>query len=93
MLIYVDLFSDRMRATTNIQSHGFGVVAIDRMEKGSGDRAALVELAEEFDMPTCAIATIDEVVEALRGRELDGREILGPDDLERIRLYRETYGA
>ncbi len=81
-----------LRATARIELAGL-VVAIDRMERGSGERAALAELAEEFSMPTCAIVTIDEVVEALRGREFDGREILRADDLLRIERYREKYGA
>jgi len=81
-----------LRGVADVKLAGL-LVAVDRMERGRGERAALAELALEFDMPCCAIASIDEVVEALRGREFDGREILGADDLERIRLYREAYGA
>ena len=81
-----------LRGVADVELAGL-VVAVDRMERGQGERAALAELALEFDMPCRAIATIDQVVEALRGRELGGREILGSDDLERIRLYREAYGA
>ncbi|MAB78903.1 MAG: orotate phosphoribosyltransferase [Planctomycetes bacterium] len=84
----VALLSD----TARIELAGL-VVAIDRMERGLGEKSALCELAEEFSMFTCAIVTIDEVVEVLASREIDGRALLDGELLERIRRYRAQYGA
>lgn len=62
------------------------VVSVNRQERGTGERTALAELAEEFSMPTHAIVTLDEILEHLGGR-------LGPEDRERIAAYRAQYGA
>ena len=69
------------------------VVSVDRQERGQGEESALDELAREFSVRTFAIVTIDEVVEHLRGRELDGRAALDEELLARIAEYRAAYGA
>ena len=81
-----------LRRTAHVELAGL-VVAVDRQERGSGGEAALSELSPEFSMPTGAIVTIDEVVESLRDRQVGGRSVLGPADLERIAAYRAEYGA
>lgn len=69
------------------------VVAVDRQERGRGEASALAEIAAEFGMPTFAIVTMDEIVEHLTGREIDGRLVLDEARLEAIRVYREAHGA
>lgn len=69
------------------------VVSVDRQERGTGDRAALAEVGEAFQMPTFAIVTLAEIVDYLSGREIDGAIPLGPQDAERIAAYRAKYGA
>jgi len=81
-----------LRAAADIRLAGL-VVSVDRQERGTGERSALAEIAEEFAMPTFAIVTLDEVVEHLAGRELDGRVVLGEAELARIEAYRTEYGA
>ncbi len=81
-----------LRAAADVRLAGL-VVSVDRMERGRGDRPALVELAEEFEMPTFAIVTLDDVVEHLAGREIDGRVLLDDELLGRIEAYRAQYGA
>ncbi len=39
------------------------IVSVDRMERGTGDKAALVQVSEDFAMPTCAIVTVQEIIE------------------------------
>ena len=63
------------------------------MERGAGEKSALAEVAAEFGVRTFAIVTIDEVVQHLEGREIDGRLPIDSETLERIREYRSTYGA
>ena len=52
-----------LRAAAAVELAGL-VVSVDRQERASdtSERTALVELAEEFGMPTAAIVTIDEVL-------------------------------
>ncbi len=69
------------------------IVSVDRQEKGQGDQSALAEIAEHYTMPTRAIVTLDELVEHLSGREIDGRIVLDAPTAERIDAYRAEYGA
>lgn len=80
-----------LRAAANIELAGL-VVSVDRMERGTGDRAALVEIAETWEMPSFAIVTIEEIMQYLRGREVDGRVVLDDDIFERMVAYRAEYG-
>ncbi|MEQ1895594.1 MAG: orotate phosphoribosyltransferase [Planctomycetota bacterium] len=76
-----------LRAAAKIQLAGL-VVAVDRQERGSGEKSALAELEAEFGMPCFAIATIDEIVATL----VDERR-LTPELLARIQAYRTQYGG
>jgi orotate phosphoribosyltransferase len=69
------------------------VVSVDRMERGRGSESALAELAHELAMPTFAIVTIDEIVDDLGNREVDGRVLIDAPTRERVRAYRAEYGA
>ena len=82
-----------LRARADIQLQGL-VVGVDRRERGTRDDvSALDELAEDLDMTTVSLATIDDIVERLAGRAVDGRQPLTSDDLRRIQRYREEYGV
>ncbi len=81
-----------MRASADIDLAGL-IVSVDRQERGTGERSALDEIAEEFAMPTRAIVTLDEVVEHLADREIDGKVVLDGPTVERIDAYRAEYGA
>jgi len=81
-----------LRAAANVELAGL-VVSVDRMERGRGELNALAELEAAYGMPAVAIVTIDEVVEHLRNRPVDGR-ILVTDALhERVLAYRRAYGG
>jgi len=69
------------------------IVSVDRMERGTGDRSALAELADEFGIASFAIVTLDEVIAHLRGRMIDGVVTLDEAKLEKITEYRRQYGA
>lgn len=69
------------------------VVGVDRRERGTReDVTALDELADELGITTVALATIDDVIAHLAGREIDGRTILSDADLARITAYRAEHG-
>ncbi|NQU43134.1 orotate phosphoribosyltransferase [bacterium] len=69
------------------------VVSVDRQEKGQTDRSALSEIAANYNVKTLAIVTLDEIVDYLKRREIDGRVLLDEEILGRIDAYRAQYGA
>ena len=81
-----------MRAVADVALAGL-IVSVDRQERGTGPRSALTEIADQFAMPARAIVTLDEVVEHLGGRDIDGRVVLDEQTIDRIGAYRAEYGA
>ena len=70
------------------------IVSVDRMEKsGNSDKNALVELSQEFTMQTGSIVSIEEIVEYLHNREIDGKVLIDGVMKTSIENYREKYGA
>ena len=82
----------KLRAAADVTLAGL-IVSVDRQERGRGERSALSELADEFAMPTFAIVTVEEVMEHLHGRELDGRVVLDDRLHAAMLAYRAEYGA
>ena len=66
---------------------GAAIVAVDRQERGRGEKTTLVELREELGVDVRAIVTIREVVDFLHGREIDGKVVLDDAARERIEAY------
>lgn len=69
------------------------IISVDRMEKGQGEQSALTELKEKFDMKTCAIVTMEEVVNYLYNKEINGRILIDDEMKQRIEEYYKIYGA
>ena len=63
------------------------VVAIDRQERGTGDRSAVQQVEQELGVDVHAIVTLDDVVEYV---ESTGAHA---EHLDAIRAYRDEYGA
>ncbi len=82
----------KLRAAADVRLAGL-LVSVDRRERGTGARAALDELADEFAMPCHAIVTIHEVLEHLHGREVAGRVHVDDDVRARATDYLAQYGA
>ena len=74
-----------LRAAADVTLAGL-IVSVNRMERGTTDRTALAELADEFSMPTRSIVDLDEILDHLGAR-------LGSDHRGRISAYRAEYGA
>ncbi len=72
-----------LRAQADVTLAGL-VVSVDRGERGVDERSALEALAEEFDMPTFAIATVHDIM-AEAG--------LPDDQLRAMEIYLDRYGA
>ena len=69
------------------------VVSVDRMERGKGEKSALVEISETYGFPTAAIVTMAEVVEHLYNRPYNGKVYIDDTLKAAIDAYYEQYGA
>jgi orotate phosphoribosyltransferase len=69
------------------------IIAVDRMERGQGQRTALAELRDLHGFTTGAIVTMAEVVEYLFNRTVDGRVLIDGAMKSRIEDYYRQYGA
>jgi orotate phosphoribosyltransferase len=63
------------------------LIALDRMERGQGDKSAVQEVEAAFGIPVVAIATLDDLMQFIAGRpELTRRA-------PAVHAYREQYGV
>ncbi|MDS0524753.1 orotate phosphoribosyltransferase [Clostridium sp. SHJSY1] len=69
------------------------IISVDRMERGQGEKSALVEIKEKFGFKTCAIVTMAEVREYLYNKEVNGNIVINDEINERIDSYYKKYGA
>ncbi|WP_457558180.1 orotate phosphoribosyltransferase [Candidatus Harpocratesius sp.] len=67
------------------------IVSVDRMEKGKTNQGALKELATEFNMKTCSIVNLNDIIEYLYNREIDGKILIDDQQLEKMNQYRVQY--
>jgi len=82
-----------LHAAADVEVVGL-VVGVDRRERGTReDLSALDELAASLSLRTVSLATIDDIIEHLEERYVDGRRVLGDDDLARITAYRDAFGV
>lgn len=69
------------------------IISVNRMEKGQGEKTALTELQEKFGFKAVAIVTMEEVIEHLHNKELNGSVVITDEIKERIDAYYKLYGA
>jgi orotate phosphoribosyltransferase len=81
-----------LRAAAPVQLVGL-IVSVDRMERGTGTKNALAEVADTYAMKTCAIVSIDEIIAHLRAHPVDGRQVLDDDDYQRLLAYRKQHAG
>lgn len=63
------------------------VIALDRMERGTGELSAVQEVRRDFDIPVVAVATLDDLMTYLRNRpEFKDYEMA-------VARYRQEYGV
>jgi len=65
------------------------VIALDRQERGQGEKSAIQEVEARYGMPVVSIVTLDDVLAYLESHAGDA---LKPH-AEAIRAYRERYGV
>ena len=69
------------------------VVSVDRMERGTGDRNALAEVADTYGMKAFAIVSIDDIIAHLRANPVDGKLVLDDDTYRRVLAYRAQHAG
>jgi orotate phosphoribosyltransferase len=74
-----------VRDAADVQISGV-VVAVDRLERGQGERTTAAELHDTLGVPVIAVVTIREIVEAVRQRP-DGATIIDDARREAIDRY------
>ena len=62
-------------------------IALDRQERGTGEKSAAQEVADQFGIPVIAIAGLDDLIEFLESQSV------ADIDIGAIRRYRSRYGA
>lgn len=63
------------------------VIALDRQERGTGERSAIQEVEQDLGIPVLGIATLNQLIEYLEGRPEHA------DQVAAIRGYRVQYGV
>lgn len=62
------------------------IVALDRKEKGQGDKSAIQELAESLNVPVLALVTMDDITDYVANYG-------STEQLANMNAYREQYGV
>ncbi|MBT4838693.1 MAG: orotate phosphoribosyltransferase [Methylococcales bacterium] len=94
ILIVDDVISagTSVRESVNIINHENAIpagvsIALDRQEKGTGELSAISEIKNKFDMPTCSIAKLSELIEFLTTQNNMNNVV------NSIQQYIKQYGA
>lgn len=63
------------------------IIALDRQERGQGERSAIQEVESDYAMPVTAIVRLAQLIEYLEEQQDAG------ESLQRIQAYRARYGV
>lgn len=69
------------------------IISVDRMERGAGEKSAFQELQQQYGLRTHAIVTMQEVVEHLYNKELNGKVLIDDEMKKKIEEYYKIYGV
>ncbi|MGL5381029.1 orotate phosphoribosyltransferase [Clostridium sp.] len=81
-----------LKAQGNVDIKGL-IISVDRMEKGKSDISAQEEIKNVFGITTYPIVTMQEVVEHLYMKEINGVVYINDEMKEAINRYYEQYGV
>lgn len=68
------------------------LIAVDRMERGTGDISAAGEIENTYGIKISSIVNLDEIIELLYNKALDGVMYIGEEEMTKIKDYRNQYG-
>ncbi|MFH1534077.1 MAG: orotate phosphoribosyltransferase [Nitrospirota bacterium] len=69
------------------------LIAMDRMEKNNEGVSAMKAIEKDYGFPVFPIVNLDEVIEALYNKEVDGKVYIEDEMMETIKKYRSEYGV
>lgn len=69
------------------------VVAVDRQERGAGERSTLAELRDELGAPVLPLVTIRQLVDDLHSRTVGGRQLVDDAHKAAVEAYLAEHGA
>lgn len=81
-----------IRAQGDVEILGL-MVSLNRMERGKGDKGALDEIKEKYGFDANAIVNMEEVVEHLYNKEVNGKVCINDEIKSRIDEYYKEYGV
>lgn len=81
-----------LKAQGNIEIKGL-IVSLNRMERAQGDKGALDEIKEKYGFDANAIVTMEDVVECLYNKEIQGKVVIDDTLKTAIDAYYEQYGV
>ena len=89
----IDETYPKLKAAADVEVKGL-IVSLNRMEVGRGGKVtAQQEIQERYGFPVASIVSMDEVVEELYGKEIDGRVVIDDDIKAALDAYYERYGV
>jgi orotate phosphoribosyltransferase len=68
-------------------------VSVDRLERGLGNRTTIQELHDDYGIQTNAIVTIEDILDYLHHREIDGKIVIDGIMKNKIEDYLNLYGV
>lgn len=69
------------------------IIAVDRCERGSGDRSAVQQVEAELGIKVFPIITARDIIEALKDVEFTNKHKISKQAHEQITQYLNTYGV
>ena len=69
------------------------VVSVDRMERGTGEESALVELANAYGFKTVSIVNLMDLLNFLEQRAAAGTPVIDDDHYKKMVAYYKKYGG
>lgn len=67
------------------------VVALDRQERGKGEKSAIQEVEEEFSIPVLSVINLDQLIDYIE--QSASEDASWQPHLEQVKAYRANYGV
>lgn len=81
-----------LKSQANVDIIGL-IVSVDRMERGQHSQSALCEIEQNHKIKTTSIVNMQEVIEHLYNKEINGKVIIDDKLKQSIDEYYKMYGA
>ena len=67
------------------------IISVDRMERGTGERTAIQEIWEEYQIPTYPIINVLDILRCLHNTLVDGKILINNETAARMKAYMNEY--